>query len=146
MGGVDNRTSRELTSAKQRSRAYHSKINEQLYKEYIESGKQFSQTFAEWKREKTQDTRRSRKEPMQPAKTKKERIDRIDCLWYKYSVDGDRDVINGQDRGSTPRASTKDTSAATGLDGVPRNQSRVQVLTRCVFDGGDFGIRLTCKG
>lgn len=73
MGGVDNRTSRELTSAKQKSRAYHSKINEQLYKEYIESDKQFSQTFAEWKREKTQKGRRPRKEePMQRPKTKKE--------------------------------------------------------------------------
>lgn len=71
MGGVDNNTSRELTGAKQRSRKYHAKINEQLYKEYMESDKQFSQTFLDWKREKLQPDK-PKEEPTQRPWTKKE--------------------------------------------------------------------------
>lgn len=50
MGGMDNKTSISLTKAKQNSRKFHAKNNAKLYEEYLVSGKQYSQTFLEWKK------------------------------------------------------------------------------------------------
>lgn len=49
MGGMDNKTSVETSRAKNNSRKYHSKKNEKLYKEYLESEWQHRTTFADWK-------------------------------------------------------------------------------------------------
>ena len=47
---MDNKTSRELSKAKFKSKNYHTKNNQKLYKEYMESGAQFTKTFLEWKK------------------------------------------------------------------------------------------------
>jgi hypothetical protein len=52
MGGMNNKTSREVSSAKQKSKRYHLNRNEKLYKEYLESSQQYIQSFVDWKRSK----------------------------------------------------------------------------------------------
>ena len=47
---MNNKTSIEVSNAKLNSKKYHAKKNKELYKEYIDSGKQFSQSFADWKK------------------------------------------------------------------------------------------------
>lgn len=52
MGGMNNKTSIEASNAKINSKKYHAKENEKLYKEYIDSGQQYSLSFVEWKNSK----------------------------------------------------------------------------------------------
>lgn len=47
---MDNKTSRQITHAKGRSRNYHLKGNTALYKEYTASSDQYLMTFVEWKK------------------------------------------------------------------------------------------------
>jgi hypothetical protein len=70
---MNNKTSKELSSAKLDSRKYHAKLNEKLYKEYIESGEQFTKTFTEWKQSKTNKSRKKKSEFMQKKLTPSER-------------------------------------------------------------------------
>ena len=49
MGGMNNKTSKELSAAKIASREFHANQNEKLYKEYLNSEQQHIQTFLEWK-------------------------------------------------------------------------------------------------
>lgn len=51
MGGMDNKTSLELAKVKTSSLKYHSKENERLYKEYLDSG-QHTDSFYSWKKSK----------------------------------------------------------------------------------------------
>ena len=52
MGGMNNRTSKEAAAAKSASQEFHAKQNEKLYQEYLDSGKEHTQTFLEWKNAK----------------------------------------------------------------------------------------------
>lgn len=67
---MDNKTSVDASRAKNNSRKYHSKKNEQLYKEYLESGFQYKVSFADWKDHKNK--KKSKKGQMQKPLTAKE--------------------------------------------------------------------------
>ncbi len=49
---MNNKTATELSRAKIDSIKYHSKKEEDLYKEYLESSGQYSKTFSKWKQDK----------------------------------------------------------------------------------------------
>lgn len=69
MGGMDNETSIELSIAKNNSRKFHSKRDEKLYEDYLNSSAQYTTTFLEWKQSKK---KRRKKEKMQKPLTKKQ--------------------------------------------------------------------------
>ena len=52
MGGMNNKISKDLSKARSDSKNYHVKQNQTLYKEYTESGSQYTMTFLEWKQSK----------------------------------------------------------------------------------------------
>lgn len=70
MGGMNNKTSIEVSKAKLDSKKYHVKENEKLYKEYIDSGQQYSLSFVEWKNSRKIKDKKS--ESMQLPLTPKE--------------------------------------------------------------------------
>ena len=69
MGGMDNETSIELSRAKNNSRKFHSKRDEKLYEEYLNSSAQYTITFLEWKQSKK---KRMKKGKMQKPLTPKQ--------------------------------------------------------------------------
>jgi hypothetical protein len=73
MGGMDNKTSVGISRAKQDSKNYHAKRNNDLYKEYLNSGSQYTCSFNDWKQ-----TNKKKKKPekMQRPLSKKELQDR----------------------------------------------------------------------
>lgn len=64
MGGMDNNTSRSLTSAKHKSKEYHAKQNEALYKQYLASGAQYTCTFEDWKSPKKNKSNTKKQKPL----------------------------------------------------------------------------------
>lgn len=70
---MNNKTSKELSSAKLDSRKYHAKQNEKLYKEYLESSAQFTITFSEWKKRREKKNKKRKKESMQKPLTNGEK-------------------------------------------------------------------------
>ena len=71
MGGMDNETSVTLAQAKQKSREYHAKKNERLYKEYSLSNDRFKISFSEWK-DSQKRVQKSKNERMQKPLSDKE--------------------------------------------------------------------------
>ena len=69
MGGMDNETSIELSIAKNNSTKFHSKRDEKLYEDYLNSSAQYTTTFLDWKQSKK---KRRKKEKMQKPLTKKQ--------------------------------------------------------------------------
>jgi hypothetical protein len=69
---MNNKTSREISSAKLDSRKYHAKQNEKLYKEYLESSAQYTISFQEWKNS-NQKRKKRKKETMQKPLTNGEK-------------------------------------------------------------------------
>lgn len=70
MGGMDNKISVSLSKAKNDSRNFHAKRNNELYKEYLNSGSQFTCSFIDWK--KSNKKKKKRPEKKQRPLTKKE--------------------------------------------------------------------------
>jgi hypothetical protein len=50
MGGVDNKTSRELTHGRYKAKMHGTSFYKGCYEEYLESGAQFRMTYASFKK------------------------------------------------------------------------------------------------
>jgi hypothetical protein len=72
MSGMNNKTSKELSSAKLESMKYHSKKDQELYQQYLESNDQYSKTFLKWKQDKNKKNIRHGKmqKPLTPEQLK----------------------------------------------------------------------------
>lgn len=64
MGGMNNETSVNLTRAKYKSKEYHAKQNDKLYKEFLESGSQYTCTFLEWKQSRKKKPESKKQKPL----------------------------------------------------------------------------------
>jgi len=71
MGGMNNKTSKEVSAAKQASQEFHANRNKKLYKEYLDSGQQHTKTFLEWK--SPEKVKPAKKEKMQKPLSAKEK-------------------------------------------------------------------------